>query len=82
MLFCDPVCNRFFSSSHVLNWEMTLFLFAALGPTVSDIDVQKARGVFDKTVFSMVIPEVEAILSGEEARKSVVLFGIEVCTLF
>lgn len=26
----------------------------------------------------MVIPEVEAILSGDETRKSIVLFGIEV----
>ena len=49
----------------------------ALGNTVSEIDVTKAK-VFDKTLFSMVIPEVEAVLSSEEARKSVVLFGIEV----
>lgn len=37
-----------------------------------------AKGVFDKTVFSMMIPEVESILKDEESRKSVVLFGIEV----
>jgi hypothetical protein len=49
---------------------------SALGKTVSEIDVEKAQ-VFDKTVFPMVIPEVETILGGEEARKSVVLFGIE-----
>ncbi len=51
----------------------------ALGHTVSEIDVSLAKGVFDKTVFSMVIPEVEAVLKDEESRKSVVLFGIEVC---
>lgn len=45
---------------------------------MSEIDVQKAKGIFEKTVFSMVIPEVEAILKSEPARKSVVLFGIEV----
>ena len=45
---------------------------------MSEVDVQKAKGVFEKTVFSMVIPEVEAMLSSDEARKSVVLFGIEV----
>ena len=53
-------------------------MFLALGHTVSEIDVSLAKGVFDKTVFSMVIPEVETILKDEESRKSVVLFGIEV----
>ena len=53
-------------------------LYIALGHTVSEIDVSLAKGVFDKTVFSMVIPEVETILKDEESRKSVVLFGIEV----
>ena len=37
-----------------------------------------AKGVFDKTIFSMVIPEVEAVMKDEPSRKSVVLFGIEV----
>ena len=48
-----------------------------LGNTVSEIDVSKAR-VFSKTVFSMVIPDVEDILKQDVNRKSVVLFGIEV----
>ena len=50
-----------------------------LGNTVSEIDVSKAR-VFSKTVFSMVIPDVEDILKQDVNRKSVVLFGIEVQT--
>lgn len=44
---------------------------------MSEIDISKAK-VFDKTVFSMVIPEVEKVLEEDAARKSVVLFGIEV----
>ena len=51
---------------------------AALGHTVSEIDISRAKGVFDKTVFSMVIPEVQNILDSDQTRKSVVLFGIEV----
>lgn len=54
---------------------------AALGSTVSEIDVSKAKGKFEKTVFSMVVPEVDAILKEDESRKSVVLFGIEVCKM-
>jgi len=49
-----------------------------LGNTVSEIDVSSAR-VFPKTVFSMAIPEVEEVLKQDANRKSVVLFGIEVC---
>ena len=48
-----------------------------LGNTVKDIDISKAK-VFEKTKFSMVIPEVEEVLRAESSRKSVVLFGIEV----
>ena len=60
---------------------MTFFIsrVLALGHTVSEIDISKVLGVFDKTLFSMLIPEVEEILKREEeTRKSVVLFGIEV----
>lgn len=52
--------------------------YAGLGNTVSEIDVSNAK-VFSKTVFSMVIPEVEEVLTKDPNRKSVVLFGIEVC---
>ena len=48
-----------------------------LGNTVADIDVTGAK-VFSKTLFSMVIPEVEQELEKEADRKSVILFGIEV----
>lgn len=51
----------------------------ALGHTVSEIDVKNAR-IYDKTAFSMVIPEVDHFLKSEESRKSVILFGIEVCS--
>lgn len=54
------------------------YLFIALGHTVSEIDISQAKGVYDKTLFSMVIPEIEEILKTDESRKSVVLFGIEV----
>ncbi|KAL5469419.1 hypothetical protein EMCRGX_G030672 [Ephydatia muelleri] len=47
-----------------------------LGSTVAEIDTGKAK-VFDKTVFSMLIPPVEKILDDNAHRKSVVLFGIE-----
>lgn len=52
-------------------------MFTGLGNTVADIDVSSAK-VFSKTLFSMVIPEVEQELEKEGDRKSVVLFGIEV----
>ena len=56
----------------------SILLHTGLGNTVSEIDVSSAR-VFPKTVFSMAIPEVEEVLKQDANRKSVVLFGIEVC---
>ena len=50
---------------------------AGLGNTVAEIDVSGAK-VVAKTLFSMVVPEVEEELKKEPDRKSVVLFGIEV----
>ena len=52
-------------------------MHTGLGNTVTDIDVSGAK-VFSKTLFSMVIPEVEQELDKEADRKSVILFGIEV----
>lgn len=50
-----------------------------LGSTVSDIDTSEFKEkIFPKTVFSMVIPEVEEELKKMPNVKSVVLFGIEV----
>ena len=48
------------------------------GNTVSEIDVSKASA-FSKTKFSMVTPEVEALLLEHQDRNSVVLMGIMVC---
>ncbi|THH33744.1 hypothetical protein EUX98_g475 [Antrodiella citrinella] len=58
----------------------------ALGPTVPEIDLESLGalhlGTIDKTLFSMLTPEVETILE-THSIKSVVLFGIEshVCVL-
>ena len=51
-----------------------------LGNTVSELDISNAVGKFEKTKFSMVVPEVEdklKTLCGGDV-KHVVLFGIEV----
>lgn len=50
-----------------------------LGSTVSELDISHAVGVFPKTKFSMVIPEVENFLNGPEGKciDVVILFGIE-----
>ena len=56
-----------------------MYIYLAFGPTVSEIDISKALGVFQKTSFSMIIPEVGGILKKDkETRKSVVIFGIQV----
>ncbi|EDO42007.1 predicted protein [Nematostella vectensis] len=55
-----------------------------LGSTVSEIDTSTFEDkIFPKTVFSMVIPEVEEQLKTMSNIKSIVLFGIEtqVCIL-
>ncbi|XP_055339907.1 isochorismatase domain-containing protein 1-like isoform X2 [Paramacrobiotus metropolitanus] len=53
--------------------------------TVKELDISSAAGVFDKTVFSMVIPETEKLMSTmcDKKLQTVVLFGIEahVCIL-
>ena len=50
-----------------------------LGPTVSELDITKAVGVYPKTKFSMLIPEVEKALDQlSRPVKSVILCGIEV----
>ncbi|KDQ29273.1 hypothetical protein PLEOSDRAFT_1055245, partial [Pleurotus ostreatus PC15] len=59
----------------------------ALGPIVPDIDLVSIGplliGNFDKTLFSMVTPDVKALLDTRPGVDSVVLFGIEshVCVL-
>ncbi|KAL4224207.1 Isochorismatase domain-containing protein 1 [Mactra antiquata] len=50
-----------------------------LGHTVSDLDISSAVGVYDKTKFSMMLPEVESKLKElcSGGVQHVVLFGIE-----
>ncbi|KAM6985388.1 isochorismatase domain-containing protein 1 [Aplochiton taeniatus] len=48
-----------------------------LGSTVQELDLSAARLVVPKTKFSMVVPEVEALLAELPAVRSVVLFGVE-----
>ncbi|KAL7018815.1 hypothetical protein ACKWTF_010924 [Chironomus riparius] len=50
---------------------------AKLGKTISDLDIEHAKGVFDKTKFSMCIPEVHQLLGDHQYIESIVLFGIE-----
>ncbi|ORX91193.1 Isochorismatase hydrolase, partial [Basidiobolus meristosporus CBS 931.73] len=55
----------------------------ALGNTVSELDISRARCNLEKNKFSMFLPEVKELLEKELKTKSVVLFGIEshVCVL-
>ncbi|KAL0949813.1 hypothetical protein HGRIS_009848 [Hohenbuehelia grisea] len=59
----------------------------ALGPIVPEIDLEGLGslhlGTFDKTLFSMFVPEVKAILASRPEVDAIVLFGIEshVCVL-
>jgi hypothetical protein len=52
-----------------------------LGRTVAELDISHARGVYPKTKFSMIVPEVATELGNlcDGKLECVVLFGIEVC---
>eukprot|EP00871_Galdieria_phlegrea_P005890 jgi/Galph1/789/GphlegSOOS_G5575.1 len=54
----------------------------ALGHTVEELNTDKMR-VFEKTVFSMIVPEVEKALLEHSLRRTAVIVGIEthVCVL-
>lgn len=58
---------------------------AALGPTAPEIDLQALADLhvatIEKYLFSMMVPEVKALLQERPHVTSVVLFGIEVCLL-
>ncbi|KAG5644926.1 hypothetical protein DXG03_007391 [Asterophora parasitica] len=60
---------------------------AALGPLDPAIDLKSLGplhvGTFDKTSFSMVTPEIQAVLQARPQVKNIVLFGIEahICVL-
>lgn len=52
-----------------------------LGNTVKELDVKHASGLYGKSQFSMMTPEVSAKIKelyGTDQLQSVVLFGIEV----
>ncbi|KAK9764704.1 hypothetical protein K7432_007591 [Basidiobolus ranarum] len=55
----------------------------ALGKTVQELDISKAKCNVEKSKFSMFLPEVESLLKKDLKVKSVVLFGIEshICVL-
>ncbi|ORX95580.1 Isochorismatase hydrolase [Basidiobolus meristosporus CBS 931.73] len=55
----------------------------ALGKTVQELDISKAKCNLGKSKFSMFLPEVETLLKNDLKTKSVVLFGIEshICVL-
>ena len=48
-----------------------------LGKTISEFDTSSAIGIFPKTRFSMITPEVTNILKNSHDIDSVVLFGLE-----
>lgn len=49
-----------------------------LGKTVAEISIEHATGVVEKTKFSMVVPEVEALLKAHpEKVDQIVVFGVE-----
>ncbi|XP_065064072.1 isochorismatase domain-containing protein 2-like [Rhopilema esculentum] len=72
------VANRLMQAAGILKIPMiaTEQYPKGLGSTVSEIDVSNAK-VFPKTVFSMMIPEVEEHLKTLPEVKTIVLFGIE-----
>ncbi|KAG5672191.1 hypothetical protein PVAND_002341 [Polypedilum vanderplanki] len=47
------------------------------GKTISELDIKHAKGIFDKTKFSMYIPEVQKFLENEKHIESIVVFGME-----
>lgn len=72
-------CQRWISSAH-LNWH---FLSSpALGPIDPDLDLSSLGtlhlGTYDKTLFSMDIPDIQQVLISRPNITSVIIFGIEV----
>ncbi|KAJ1679884.1 hypothetical protein EV182_001126 [Spiromyces aspiralis] len=72
------VAQKMIKAAHILDvpYIVTEQYSKGLGFTVPELDTSKAVGVYDKTKFSMIIPEVTAKLQ-ELKSKSVVIFGIE-----
>jgi len=75
--------NKLLKIAKILGIEVvcTTQYAKALGPIDPAIDIESLGslhlGTFDKTNFSMLIPEVYAILESRPSLKSVVIFGIE-----
>jgi hypothetical protein len=53
-----------------------------LGKTVPQVDVKHAAGIYSKTKFSMIIPEIEEKLKKMKEVDSVILMGLEVNSSF
>ncbi|KAM6495687.1 Isochorismatase-like protein [Amanita muscaria] len=81
--------NKLIKLAKILSCEVlcTTQNAKALGPIDPDIDLSLLEsllvGVYDKTLFSMLTPEVKTVLNARSHIKSIVLFGIEshVCVL-
>ncbi|PIK44071.1 hypothetical protein BSL78_19088 [Apostichopus japonicus] len=73
------VANRLVKTSKILDIPLiaTEQYPKGLGKTVEELDIDHAKGVFEKTKFSMVIPAVEEQLSKLPTLTTVVLFGVE-----
>ncbi|OQV17190.1 putative Isochorismatase domain-containing protein 1 [Hypsibius exemplaris] len=78
------ICRRVIEGGKILDIPLlvTEQYPKGLKRTIPELEIGHAVGKFEKTIFSMVIPETEAILK-ERNSKNVVLFGIEahVCIL-
>ncbi|XP_048252302.1 isochorismatase domain-containing protein 1-like isoform X2 [Haliotis rufescens] len=73
------IAQRLVKASKILNIPLivTEQYPKGLGATVSELDAAHAVGVFPKTRFTMLLPEVEEKLQSISNVKHVVLFGIE-----
>jgi len=71
--------RRLTSASNILNIPLivTEQYPKGLGNTVAEIPTGHAKGVFEKTKFSMFVPEVDAALREDQSLDQIVLFGVE-----
>lgn len=75
-------CINLLRQSPVFNFDV----FPALGPIDPSIDVASLGdllvGTYDKTLFSMLIPEIKLLLDSRPHINSAVVFGIEVRSVY
>lgn len=71
--------RRLAAASHILGIPLVVTeqYPKGLGKTVSEISIDHAIGVFEKTKFSMVISDVEVLLHAHPEFRQIVLFGAE-----